>query len=312
MKTDLSIITPCFNEQDSIQECVNRVRKVMKEKLPDLKYEHILTDNNSTDNTAEIMRQIAQTDANVKVIIRSRNVGAPRNIFLALKRASGNAIIPMLPADLQDPPELIPELFQAWTYGYLIVYGVRSKREENFFLRNLRTFYYKVLQKLSESEIRPNAGEFMLIDKRVAKSIIDTGDKNPFIRGLVALTSAKSTTVNYVWVRRRNGKSKATPLVLLDQAINGLVSTSRFPARIALLIGFFTSFFAFALAVYAFLVTLFGHSDSLPGIPTAIVAISFFSGVQLFFLGVIGEYVLSIHGQVKPEPESFELSVHNF
>jgi glycosyltransferase involved in cell wall biosynthesis len=311
-KIILSVITPCFNEVNSIQKCVDSLRNVMSQQLPEIEYEHILTDNASNDGTAEILRKIAMEDSKVRVIIRSKNIGAPRNIYAALEFAKGEAIIPMLPADLQDPADLIPDLYREWEKGFSIVYGVRKNRQESFLLRTGRTLFYKIIHKFSEATIVTNAGEFMLIDKRILQSILDVKDENPFIRGLVAQSGAKFSTIPYTWTKRNTGKSKATPLVLIDQAINGLVSTSRIPARLALLFGFGLSIFSILLGIYSTLGALLDASSPLPGIPTVIVAVFLFSGIQLFFLGLIGEYVLSIHGQIKPEPKSFLVEIHNF
>lgn len=308
----LSVITPCFNEVASIERCADALREVMCSQLPGVSYEHILTDNASTDGTDAILRKIAKENPRVKVIIRSRNVGAPKNIYSALTHARGSAIIPMLPADLQDPAEAIPELFQEWQKGFHIVYGIRNNREENFLLRNFRTLYYKVINRFSEATIVANAGEFMLISRRVLDSVIAVSDQNPFLRGLVAQSGASFSTVPYTWVKRQQGKSKATLLVLIDQAINGLVSTSRIPARLALLFGFGLSLLSILLGLYSGLATLFGQGTPLPGVPTVIVTIFLLSGIQLFFLGLIGEYILSIHSQIKPEPKSFAIEMINF
>jgi len=311
-KIVLSVVTPCFNEVNSIQQCVKSLRNVMQEVLPEIEYEHILTDNASNDGTVEVLRKIALEDSRVKVIIRSKNVGAPRNIYAALEFAKGEAIIPMLPADLQDPADVIPDFFREWQKGFNVVYGVRKNRQEGFLLRTSRTLYYKVIHKFSDATIVANAGEFMLIDKRILHGILDVKDENPFIRGLVAQSGAKFSTIPYTWTKRNTGKSKATPFVLVDQAINGLVSTSRIPARLALLFGFGLSITSIFLAIYSALGALLEVSSPLPGVPTVIVALFLFSGIQLFFLGLIGEYVLSIHGQIKPEPKSFLLEMHNF
>ena len=311
-KTILSVITPCFNEVGSIQHCIERLASVMELHLPGVEYEHIITDNASTDGTVDVLRRIATLNPRVKVIVNSRNIGAPRNIYSALHLVTGEAVIPMLPADLQDPPEVIPEFFHEWQKGFFVVYGISKNRQENFFLRSSRTFYYKLIHRFSEATIVPNAGEFMMIDRKVLQGIIELQDKNPFIRGLVAQSGSNFSTVQYTWTKRIEGKSKATPFVLVDQAINGLVSTSRIPARLSLLFGFGFSVLSILLGVYSGLGALFWAESSLPGVPTVIVAIFLFSGIQLFFLGLIGEYILSLHGQIKPEPKSFPVELINF
>jgi hypothetical protein len=229
-----------------------------------------------------------------------------------MRKASGSAIIPMLPADLQDPAEIIPIFYNEWLKGNLIVFGARSKRLESLFMRFMRGSYYRIIRKFSSSDIPINVGEFMLVDEKVAKSLLDLNEQNPYIRGMVAQTGVQNTTVNYTWGKREFGKSKATPFVLIDTAINGLVTTSRLPARLAILSGFLFSFLGIMLGLWSFISVLIDNSNANPGIPTLIIFLSFFGGIQLFFLGLIGEYVLSIHGQIRPEPEPFDLEKINF
>jgi glycosyltransferase involved in cell wall biosynthesis len=302
---DLSIITPCFNEEKNIENCISAVRSVMKNELPELEYEHLFIDNCSTDSTVDSIRQAAKGDERVKLIVNNRNVGVSRSIYRALGRVSGNAIVPMLPADLQDPVDVIPKFVQHWQAGSMIVFGQRIERQESLAMRLLRGLYYRTIRKLASSRIPINAGEFMLIDRRVARSITDLEDQYPYVRGLVAQADNRSSFVQYRWEKRKHGKSKSTPFVLIDVAINGLVSTSRMPARIALLVGFAISFFGLALGLFAFLSTLIWGQQSLPGITSLYIGVFFIGGLQLFFLGLIGEYVLSIHGQVRPEPRIY-------
>ena len=308
----ITIITPCYNEVESVAACIGGVREFMQNNLAGYLYEHILIDNASTDETVREIKMEAATDNRVKLIINSRNIGASRSIYRAVAASSGDAIIPMLSADLQDPIAVIAEFVSYWESGALVVFGQRTNRQEGRLLRILRSIYYRVIRKLSQSNVPLNAGEFMLIDRKVANSIIKLRDANPYIRGMVAQTGVPSKYVQYTWVKRKNGKSKSTPFVLIDFAINGLVSTSRLPARIALLLGFCISGFGILLGVTTIISTLFFKNDIATGIPTLITAVLLLSGFQLFFLGLIGEYVLSVHGQVRQEPEAFDLETINF
>ena len=236
MKTEvpqLSIITPCFNEEESVLKCFESLRDVMSKDLPGVTYAHIFADNGSTDNTVETIKSFLKIDSRVKLIVNSKNIGAPLNIYRAMSRTSGLAVIPMLPADLQDPAEVIPDFYGQWKAGYR-------------------------------------------------------------------------------WGKREFGKSKATPFVLIDIAINGLVSTSRLPARITLLSGFMFSPIGILFGVWSLLASFFSSTSIGSGIPTIIVAIFFIGGIQLFFLGLIGEYVLSIHGEIRPEPGAFDLETIGF
>jgi len=308
----LSIVTPCYNEEETVEKCVLAVRRIMTSKFPNMEYEHIFSDNSSTDRTLEVLKSLALNDSRLKVVVNSRNIGASRNIYRALRHTSGRLVIPMLPADLQDPAEIIPLLFAEHQKGNKIVYGVRSSRQESLVMRTLRSIYYKIIWKLSGSRIPINSGEFMLLDRIVVESILSTKDANPYVRGLVAQTGFKSSSVSYTWMKREGGKSKSSFFVLVDTSINGLVSTSRLPARIALLFGFFFASMGLIFGIASAFIILTSGSDSPQGIPTIIIAIFTLGGTQLFFLGLIGEYVLSIHGQVRPEPDSVDVEIINF
>ena len=308
----ISIITPCFNEELNVETCYLAVKKIMKAKLPNYSYEHIFADNASSDSTFLVLEKIAKKDKNVKIILNSRNVGPFRNMWNAMKNATGDAIIPLLPADLQDPAEIIPSLVKNWEKGDLVVYGVRSNRQEFWMMRFLRRIYYKLIHKFADAVIPLNSGEFLLADKLVIKSILAVDDQYPYIRGLIAQTAVKSSSINYTWVKRKKGKSKNSFIDLIDQAINGFVSTSRIPARFALLFGFIFSIIGFIGAAITFISFLLNKESVASGIPTIIVAIFLFGGIQLLFFGIIGEYILSIHGQVRKSPPMFEIKKINF
>ena len=311
-KTTLSIITPCFNEAENVESCALKVKEIMETLLPEIDYEHIFADNSSTDSTVDKLRDLAGKDLRVKVIVNSSNVGPFRNIWNALKSVSGEVVIPMLPADLQDPPEVIPEMLEFWKKGNLVVYGVRKTREEAILMRLLRIYYYRIVKKMAAVEIPVNSGEFMLIDNRILRSILSTNDYYPYIRGLVAQTQVKSASVSYAWAARKHGKSKNSFLDLIDQGVNGLVSTSRLPARIILICGFFLSTAGVLFGLYAIGAKVVGYGVAPNGITAAISGIFVLGGIQLFFLGLLGEYILSIHGQVRRSPEMFEIERINF
>jgi glycosyltransferase involved in cell wall biosynthesis len=209
----------------------------MESKLSEYEYEHIFADNSSIDGTVKKLKEIAFNDNRVKVIVNSRNVGPFRNMWNAMKSATGDAIVPLLPADLQDPPEVIPEFVSRWEKGDLIVYGVRENRQESLLMRFLRNFYYRIIARFADAVVPRNSGEFLLADKRIVRSVLSVDDTYPYIRGLIAQTAVQSSSVHYNWEKRKNGKSRNSFLDLLDQAINGFVSTSRLPARIALVFG---------------------------------------------------------------------------
>lgn len=308
----ITVITPCFNEEDNVEICASELKKVMSENLPAFEYEHIFADNASTDSTLSKLRSLAAQDARIRVISNSRNVGSFRNMWNAMKSATGDAVIPLLPADLQDPPNVIPELVKSWEIGFLVTYGVRANREESLLMRFARGAYYRIIKRFASSVIPLNSGEFLLADKRVIDSILAVDDQYPYIRGLIAQTGVRSASVPYTWVKRERGKSKNSFISLLDQAINGFVSTSRVPARLALLGGFILSLVGVVYAIFTAFLALTSETHTPVGIPTIIVGIFLLGGIQLLFLGLIGEYILSIHGQVRRTPPMFETERINF
>jgi glycosyltransferase involved in cell wall biosynthesis len=309
---DISIITPCFNEVDSVFECSESIRNIMKHKLPTLNYEHIFIDNDSTDSTVEKIKEICLKDKNVKLLVNSRNIGAFKSIFKAMKESSGTVVIPMYAADLQDPAEVIPDFYRKWEEGYLVTFGVRNNRKENFILRKTRTLYYKIIQKFSESYIPINAGEFLLADRKVIDSILETKDHEPYIRGMVAISGVKSIEISYNMNQRKKGKSKTNLLKLFDTAINAFIGTSRIPARIMLLLGFTLSALGTLIGLMKLTVGNIFNLYILEKLNLSNVLIIMVGGLQIFFIGLVGEYVLSIHAQVRKNPESFFIKRINF
>jgi len=308
----ISIITPCFNEGQSIESCILEVRAVMTKELPNYNYEHIFVDNHSEDSTVEKIKSFAISDSRIKLIVNSKNIGPFRNIWNGLKNAKGDIIVPMVPADLQDPPSVIPKMVKKWESGSLVVYGVRSKRLESFTMRTTRAVYYRLIKKFSGSDIPLNSGEFLLADRKIINSILKVDDEYPYIRGLIAQTGTQYSSIDYTWGKRANGKSKNSFISLIDQGLNGFISTTRMPARIIMLIGVILSLIAFVSAFAMFLIFLINPVRPAMGIPTLIVVVLFFGGLQLLFLGIIGEYVLSINSQVRKRPPAFDIERVNF
>lgn len=311
MKT-ISVITPCFNEEASIIECVETVRFIFEKKLPGYALEHIFCDNASSDRTVDFLKDIAERYSHVKIIVNTRNFGILKNTYNGVLAASGDGVVLFMPVDLQDPPELIPEMVHLWEKGYEIVYGMRARREESIFLSLTRKAYYRILSALTYLDYPPDAGDFQLVDRRVLDNMKSSYDAQPFMRLMTFDSGFRSIGIKYTWRARKHGKSRNMFLHMLGQGINGIVSFSMAPIRIALLAGFFISFLSLIYAISVTLMVLTGKIQSLAGIPTIIVALFFFGGVQLFFLGVIGEYVLAIFNQVRRKPLVVERERINF
>lgn len=312
MKT-ITVVTPCFNEEINVRECYAAVRRVFDTDLADYGREHIFCDNASTDQTLAILREIAAADHTVKVIVNTRNVGPLRNTFNGVMASSGDTVLLFLPADLQDPPELLPQFVRLWEAGYDIVYGIRAIREEGWIMRKLRQTYYGVLTRFAEIKVPPGVGDFQLVDRRVIEAMRQVRDSHPFMRMMTFECGGRAVGVPYTWRARKKGRSKNAASALVDQALNGFVSFTTLPLRLGLAVGFFLSILSIGYAIINLVLGLLLYQKiAEPGIMTLIVALFFFGGVQLFFMGIIGEYILAIYGQVREKPLVFERERINF
>lgn len=312
MKT-ISIVTPCYNEEMNVRPCYEAVKGLFDEKLAGYRREHVFCDNASSDRTSEILCEIAAQDPDVKVILNARNFGAMRSNFNGVMAASGDAVLLFLPADMQDPPELLPHFVQLWAEGAEIVYGIRRLREEHAIMRGLRNAYYRLLTGLSEYALPPGVGDFQLVDRKVVEAMRQIEDAYPFMRMMTFECGFRAVGVPYKWVKRRRGVSGNSIISLVDQGMNGLVTNTLAPLRLLLFGGFAI---AGAAMLYAFVNLLLGivyyRGIAPPGVMTIITAVFFFGGVQLFAIGVLAEYVLAIYAQVRRKPVVFERKRINF
>jgi len=311
-KKMISLVTPCFNEEEGIIACYETIKKIFDSELKDYEYEHIFCDNASNDHTVELLKEVATRDHRVKLIVNSRNFGILKNTYNGVLNSAGDAILLFMPVDLQDPPELIPTFVKYWEEGYEIVYGIRAKRQESLLLVALRKAYYRLLSSLTYVDYPPNVGDFQLIDKRVLDVMRKIDDAQPFMRLMTFDCGFKSFGVEYTWRARTYGKSRNSLLHMFEQGLNGIVSFSGAPLRAALIIGFIVSGLSLLYAACIFFLTLFGFVHSQAGIPTLVIALFFFGGVQLFFLGVLGEYIYAIYNQVRRKPLVVEKERVNF
>jgi glycosyltransferase involved in cell wall biosynthesis len=305
----ITVVTPCFNEELNVQECYEAVRNLFANELAAYRREHIFCDNASTDGTLAILRKIAAADPSVKIIVNRRNFGPLKNTYNGVMASSGNAVLLFLPADLQDPPDLLPQFVKHWEEGYEIVYGIRATREEGWLMRSLRNAYYRILTRFSEVRVPTGVGDFQLVDRRVVEAMREVRDGYPFLRMMTFECGGRAIGVPYKWRARKRGLSKNRFSALIDQAINGLVSFTSAPLRFGLMVGFVLSVLSIGYAIFNLVLY---RKIAEPGIITIIVALFFFGGVQLFFMGMIGEYILAIHGQVRTKPVVFERERINF
>jgi len=309
----ISIVTPVYNEEVNVEDCYHAVKQVFERDLADYDYEHIFCDNVSTDNTVPILRRLAAESPQVKVILNARNFGILRSAFNGLMSASGDAVVALFPADLQDPPELIVEFVRRWEQGYEVVYGVRRKRQENALMRAVRRMYYRALHSLANVDVPMNVGSFQLIDRVVVEALRRFDDCDPHIPSMIASCGFASTGVPYTWRARRKGATKNRLYHLIDEALNGMISFTRVPMRLCMLVGLILAALSLGFSLFSLVAALvYYRKVAPPGIATLIVAMFFFAGVQLFFVGVIGEYISAIHFQVRKRPLVIERERINF
>jgi polyisoprenyl-phosphate glycosyltransferase len=305
----ISIVTPCYNEADNVEELHQRIQQVMAGFPYD--YEHLFIDNASSDHTVEKLRQIAATDKHVKVIVNTRNFGHIRSPYHALMQTKGDAVIGMA-SDLQDPPERIPDFIHKWEEGYKVVIGVKTKSQESGFFYLLRTMYYKVLRSLSDVDLIEHFTGFGLYDQRVIQTLRDMDDPYPYFRGLIADIGFPIACIEFIQPRRKRGISKNNFYTLYDMAMLGMTGYTKIPLRLATLFGFITALLSFLVGlVYLIYKLLFWFQFSVGSAPI-VIGLFFLGSVQLFFLGIVGEYIGAIYTQVMKRPHVIEKERINF
>jgi len=310
MRKTISIVTGTRNEEGNIREWHQRVKKAI-ESTPQYHYEMIVIDNSSTDGCQSLLREIAAQDPSFKVILNSRNFGHIRSPYHALLQAKGDAAI-FLASDLQDPPEMIPDLIQAWEQGAKSVVGIRDSSENSLFWEKIREVYYRLLNRLSETPLLKNFTGFGLYDKQILDYCRSLSDPYPYFRGQIAEIGLPVRELPYRQLRRKKGISKNNLYSLYDLAMLGITNHSKIPLRLATLSGFVLSLFSFLVGcgylIYKF---LFWDRFSL-GVAPALIGLFFFCSVILFFIGILGEYIGAIHTQVLKRPLVVEKERINF
>jgi len=308
----ISIITPCYNEEDGMYECVNSIKELFNNELKSYDYEHIICDNNSNKKTIIIIKEILKNDKKVKCIINAKNYGTVVSTFNGIKNSTGDAVLLFFPVDMQDPAEKIPELVKKWDSGYDFVVGCRDQREEFFVMKSIRKFFYIILKKFSKNNIPLNVSDFQLVDRKIINQMIKIKDVHPFIRTLAFEYSDNFALVSCKWKKRKFGKSKEPFMALINTAMTGIMSVSDAPFRLVIFIGLVTSFFSIIFGIFSLFYNLFFNDGLEKGMPTLLVSILIFSGVQLLVLGFVGEYISSIHRNLKKDISVLEKEKINF
>lgn len=310
MSKVITVVTACYNEEENVEHVYRRVKAVFEKELQEYSYEHLFIDNASEDDTVNILKRIAVIDENVKIIVNSRNFGHIRSSYHGLMQADGDAVISIV-ADLQDPPEMIPDMVRTWEAGAHVVVAVKKESKENPLMFRTRKIYYGLLKKLSDVEIIQNYTGFGLYDKRIIQILRNIPDPYPFFRGLIAEIGFKVEKIPYTQPRRERGITKNNFYTLYDMGILGIISNSKVPLRVATFFGFILSLMSFLVGL-GFLVGKIIFWDKFQaGIAPMLVGNFFLFGVLLFFIGILGEYVGAIYTQTLARPRVYEAETIN-
>lgn len=311
MAKKITIMTPAFNEEAGIEECYLEVREFFQTKLPNYDYEHLFIDNCSQDKTVDILRRIAEKDPRVKIIVNSRNFGPNNSPYYAILESTGDAVIPVL-ADLQTPVLTIKKFVVLWEEGYDMVLGIRVKMSEPKWLQVSRNFYYKLMSKLSPIEHYHGFIGFGLFDVKTVKVMRELVNPNPYFRRIVSEIGFEKAFVEYEQPLRRHGKSRLSLFNLIDYAILGVVSCSTAPLRVMTIAGLGISVICFLAGLIYFVLKLMNWDSFGLGSAPLIIGMFFLAAVQIFCLGLIGEYVGLIFDHARNRPLVIEKERINF
>ena len=297
----ISIVVPVYNEEDVLEELYRRMSIAMND-FED-SWELILVDDGSVDDSAKIIQQLHESDRRVKGISFSRNFGFQEAVTAGLQFSKGQAVI-LSDSDLQDPPEVIPEMIERWREGNDVVFGVRSSREgESWFKKLTALAFYRIIRRITSVEIPLDTGDFRLMDRRVVNAILEMPERNRFLRGMVPWVGYKQVGVPYEREPRFAGQSKFSSVrQMVPFAVDAITSFSYFPLQLATIFGFIIAGISLLAILVVIILRVFGPADSLTGQATTLVAVLFLGGVQLISLGIIGEYLGRIYDEVKGRP----------
>lgn len=306
----ITVVTPCYNEENNVHLIVDAVQRVFSD-LPQYQYEHLFIDNCSTDKTTLLLRSLASKHPHIKVIINTRNFGPVRSPYYGILQGDGDAVV-IIAADLQEPPALIKQFVAEWEKGYKIVAGIKTESHESALMFFFRKLYYRFISKISDIKLTRNFTGFALYDKKVIDLMRKIDDPYPYLRGLVSELGFKMAEVPYTQPIRQHGSSKANLYVLYDWVMLGITSHSKLPIRLTTMAGFLLSFVSLGMSVvFLILKLLFWSSFSL-GVAPILIGVFFFASIQLFCIGLLGEYIISIHTRIMNRPLVIEEERINF
>lgn len=307
----ISVVTPCYNEEANVDELCTRMREMFETHLPQYDYEHILIDNCSRDNTVEKIKRLAFKDPRIKLIVNVRNFGHIRSPYYGFLQAHGDAVV-LMASDLQDPPELIPDFVKKWEEGFKVVIGVKAQSEETPLMFAIRKTFYNLIGRISEVQLVKNYTGFGLYDQCVVEQVRKVDDPYPYFRGLIAELGYEKAQIIFKQPSRKRGISTNNFYTLYDIGMLGITSHSKVPLRLATMAGFVMAIISFLVAVGYLIAKLIFWTHIPFGIAPMIFGTFFIGSIQLFFIGIIGEYIGFIYTQVLKRPLVIEKERVNF
>jgi len=308
---NITILTPCYNEIENVRRLCEEVMKVTSQ-ISGIKFKHLFIDNYSTDGTQDELRKLAKEYHHIQVIINIRNFGHIRSPWHALMQSEGDAVI-ILPSDFQDPPSLIADFTEHWDNGkgYPVVIAVKKKSEEGRVIWFFRSLYYKLLDGISEIDLFKHYTGTGLYDRSVIENMRKLPDVYPYVRGIIPELGYSTKKITYTQQKRNKGRSKNNLYTLFDMGMLGITYHSKIPLRLSVIIGGLLTVTAMLYLLMSLLITVFAPDNFVIDIDLTIVVLFILSGVQMTFIGIVGEYVSSIHTQIFARPV-IELERINF
>lgn len=297
----ISVTIPCWSEEKSVRQMYDRLMKVFHDELSKYDYEIIFVDDYSPDNTREEIRKLCVYDKKVKAVFNARNFGFSRNVFAAMQYGTGDATF-MLFGDLQDPPELLPEMVKRWESGSKVVVGQRTKGNENKLMYSMRKLYYKIMEILSDSKQIEHFNGFGLYDKSFIDILKKLDDPMPYLKGIVSELAIEQSIIPYEQMESLRGKSGSNFLKNYDLAMQGITSYTKILMRIATFLGVGLGILSAIFAIFVFINKIVNWDTYPIGTASMLIGIFFIGAVQLFFMGILGEYVLSINTRSMKRP----------
>ncbi len=307
----ISVMIPCYNEEENVVPISKAVVDILQKELPEYDYELLFIDNCSTDRTRDLLRMICSENPKIKAILNARNFGQFNSPYHGMCQTTGDCTITMC-CDFQDPVEMIPRFVAEWEKGYKIVSGIKTSSKENGFIYFLRTIYYKLIRKMSDVEMIEHFTGFGLYDQSFIRLLEDLDDPIPFIRGIVAEFGYKRTEIAYEQPQRRAGKTHNNWYSLYDAAMLSVTSYTKVTLRLATFGGFFCSGISFLIGMVYFILKLINWQEFQAGVAPMVIGMCFIGSVQMFFIGLLGEYVMNINTRVMHRPLVVEEERINF